>query len=256
MRRLLEVLARDHPLIVTVEDLHWADSSFLQLMGGLVRGVKGPVLLLCLKRPDPFQDKTEASAGDVLNLEPLASSELAELVINRGGPVNQASLQRIVNLAQGNSLFAEQLLAAVDDGEVDAIPASLVGLLAMRLDRLGPGERDLLRCASIAGLDFKLDVLRALLPGDARPYVERHLETLERKLLIERADPGRFRFAHALIQMAAYQSMTREDRARLHEALADLLDQEEPDPTAALSGAARSHLRQAVEHRRASATLD
>jgi hypothetical protein len=66
------------------------------------------------------------------------------------------------------------MLAAVDDGHVDAIPASLVGLLSMRLDCLGPGERDLLRCASIAGLDLDLNVVTALLPGDARPFVERH----------------------------------------------------------------------------------
>ncbi|MBW3589705.1 MAG: AAA family ATPase [Actinobacteria bacterium] len=256
LRRLFEVLARDHPLIVTVEDLHWADSTFLQLVDRLVREVSGRVLLLCLTRADLFESKTGPSTGDVVKLEPLGSSELAELVIDRGGPVNQRSLQRIVNLAQGNPLFAEQLLAAVEDGDVDAIPASLAGLLAMRLDRLGPGERDLLRCASIAGLDFDVEVLRALLPGDASPYVVRHLETLERKLLIERADPGRFRFAHALIQMAAYQSMTREDRARLHEALADLLDQPASDPSAALAGTARSHLRQAIEHRRASGTLD
>jgi DNA-binding SARP family transcriptional activator len=226
MRRLLEILARDHPLIVTVEDLHWADSSFLELVDRLVRGGTGGVFLLCLARPELLEDAIGASTGegDVVKLEPLASSELAQLVIDRGGPLSHASLQRIVNLAQGNPLYAEQLLAAVDDGDVDAIPASLVGLLALRLDRLGPGERDLLRCASISGLDFDVEILRALLPGDASPFVERHLETLERKLLIERAGPGRFRFAHALIHMTAYQSMTREDRARLHEAFADLLN--------------------------------
>jgi predicted ATPase len=64
------------------------------------------------------------------------------------------------------------------------------------------------------------------------------------------------RFAHALIQMAAYQSMTREDRARLHEAFADHLERNRPDPTAALTGAAGYHLRRAVEHRRASGTLN
>lgn len=243
MRRLIEVLARDHPLILTVEDLHWADSTFLQLLGALVREVKGRVLLLCLTRPDLFEDQNGPSVGNVVKLGPLASSELAELVIGRGGPLNQASLQRVVNLAQGNPLFAEQLLAAIEDGDIDAIPASLVGLLTMRLDRLGPGERDLLRCASIAGLDFDVEVLRALLPGDASPYVERHLENLERKLLIERSDPGRLRFAHALIQMAAYQSMTREDRARLHEAFADRMERERSDPTVGLSSTTRSHQR-------------
>lgn len=256
MCRLLEVLALDHPLIVTVEDIHWADPSFLKLVDQLHREITGPVFLLCLARPDLFENKPGSSAGDVVNLKPLAASELAQLVIDRGGPVNQGSLQRIVNLAQGNPLFAEQLLAAVDDGGVDAIPASLVGLLTMRLDRLGPGERDLLRCASIAGLDFDADVVRSLLPGDARPFVERHLETLERKLLIERASPGHFRFAHTLIQIVAYQSMTRGDRARLHEAFAELLDEEGSDSTVVPTEAALYHLGQALEHRRAGGTLN
>ena len=153
---------------------------------------------------------------------PLSGSELASLVIDRRGPIAQGSLQRIVKLAQGNPLFAEQLLAAVHEGNLDSIPLSLVGLLTMRLDRLGPGERDLLRCASIAGVDVELDVVLALLPDDARPFVGRHLDALERRRLIERAGPDRFRFAHALIQMAAYQSMTLEDRAHLRQALASL----------------------------------
>jgi predicted ATPase len=173
------------------------------------------------------------------------------LVIDRGGPVAKGPLQKIVNVSQGNPLFAEQLLAAFDDGDLNTIPASLVGLLSMRLDHLGPGERDLLRCASIAGVDFDLDVVRALLPGHAHPFVERHVDTLERKRLIERAGPGRFRFAHALIQMAAYQSMTREDRARLHEAFADRLEEARSGTTIALAGAAGDHLRQALEHRQA-----
>jgi predicted ATPase len=131
-----------------------------------------------------------------------------------------------------------------------------LGLLSMRLDRLGPGERDLLCCASIAGIDLELDVVSALLPDDALPFVERHLDALERKRLIERPGPGRFRFAHALIQMAAYQRMTREDRARLHEVFAERLEREESDPTVALIGTAGYHLRQAVDHRRASGAFD
>jgi DNA-binding SARP family transcriptional activator len=255
MRRLLEVLARDHPLIVVLDNLRWADPAVLELVGRLEREATGGILLLCLARPEFLEDRAASSVGNVVTLESLQPSQLASLVIDRGGPVAQAPLQRIVSLSQGNPLFAEQLIAAIADGDVDAIPASLVGLLSMRLDRLGPAERDLLRCASVAGLDLDLEAVAALLPGDARAFVERHINTLERKRLIERTGPGRFRFAHALIQMAAYQSMTREDRARLHEAFADHLERKRSDPTAAPSGAAGYHLRRAVEHRRASGTL-
>jgi DNA-binding SARP family transcriptional activator len=255
MSRLLSTLAHDHPLIVVLDDLHWAHVAFLELIERFERELTGRIFLLCLARPDLFEDGTGPSTGKVVKLEPLAASELATLVIDRGGPVAQGSLQRIVNLSQGNPLFAEQLLAAVDDGDVDTIPPSLVGLLSMRLDRLGPAERDLLRYASIVGLDLDLDLVTSLLPDEARPFVERHLDTLERKRLIEHAGRGRFRFAHVLIQMAAYQSMTREDRARLHEAFVERLEREQSGRADALNRSADYHLRQAVEHRRATGAL-
>jgi predicted ATPase len=94
----------------------------------------------------------------------------------------------------------------------------------MRLDRLGPGERDVLRVASVAGVEVELDVVETLLPDEARRFLDRHLETLERRRLIERVAPRSFRFAHALIQMGVSQSMTRDDRARLERALTAHLD--------------------------------
>src|SRR5439155_17712803 len=112
----------------------------------------------------------------------------------------------------------------------------------MRLDRLGPGERDVLRCASVGGLDLDPDVIRALLPGDAHPFVERHHATLERKRLIEHLGPGRFRFAHPLIQMAAYQSMTHQDRARLHEIFAERLERGGRDESVPLTDTTYHHL--------------
>jgi len=236
MRRLLETLASHHPLVVVVDNLHRSDSSFLELLDRLEREVTAGVLLLCLARADLFDAGKESIPGDAMRLESLSGSEVARLVIDRGGPIGQGALHRIVNLSQGNPLFAEQLLAAMQDGEVDTIPASLVGLLTMRLDRLGPGERNILRGASVAGLDFDVDVLRDLLPEEARPFVERHIDALERKRFIQRSGTGRFRFAHALIHMAAHQSMTREDRARLHAAFAGRPERERSGLTSELTG--------------------
>ena len=253
MRRLLEALAREHPMIIVFDELHWADPAFLEVVDRLEREARGFIFVICLTRPDLLEDRI---FGDVVRLEPLSASEVARLVIDRGGPAAQGPLQSIVNRAQGNPLFAEQLLAAVDDGDIDAIPPSLVGLLSMRLDRLGPGERDVLRCASIGGLDLDPEVILALLPSDARPFVERHLATLERKRLIEHLGPGRFRFAHPLVQMAAYQSMTHEDRARLHEIFAERLRREGSDESVLLTDTTGYHLRRAVEHRQASGAPD
>jgi DNA-binding SARP family transcriptional activator len=222
LRLLFELVARQRPLVVVLEDLHWADSGFRGATDALAREASGPILLLCLARPDAFEGRP--GWGEMVTLEPLNSGDIARLTTERAGRLAEASLRRIVALSHGNPLFAEQLAASLDDGDLDTIPASLVGLLSMRLDRLGPGERDLLRVAAIAGVDIEVGVVEALLPTGARPFLDRYLETLERKRLIERIDPHTFRFAHPLIQMATYQSMTRDDRDSLHQALTAQVD--------------------------------
>ena len=122
----------------------------------------------------------------------------------------------------------------------------------MRLDRLGPGERDLLRCASIVGLEFDLDAVTAILPPDAWPFLERHLKSMAQRHFIQRASPTTFRFGHALIRMAAYQSIAREDRAALHERFGEWLGRTSPDSTPELHEVLGYHLEQAMDHRQAS----
>lgn len=222
LRLLFETLARQHPLVIVLEDLHWADAAFGEATDVLAREVSGPILLLCLARPDAFDDRP--AWGETVTLEPLESGDIARLAIERAGGLAERSLRRIVDLSQGNPLFAEQLIATLDDGDLDTIPASLAGLLSMRLDRLGPGERDVLRVASVAGVDVEIRVVEAVLTAEARPFLDRHLKTLERRRLIERIGPDALRFAHPLIQMATYQTMTRDDRESLQQALTQQLD--------------------------------
>lgn len=222
LRLLFETLAAQHPLVIVLEDLHWADIAFHEATDVLARETSGPILLLCLARPDAFDDRP--AWGEIVTLEPLESGEIARLAIERAGRLTERSLRRIVALSRGNPLFAEQFLATLDEGDLDMIPASLAGLLSMRLDRLGPGERDVLRVASIAGVDVEIGVVKALLTPEARPFLDRHLKKLEQRRLIERIDPDVFRFAHPLIQMATYQTMTRDDRERLQRALTAELD--------------------------------
>ena len=120
----------------------------------------------------------------------------------------------------------------------------------MRLDRLGPGERDLLRCASIVGLEFDVDAVFALLPQDAVPFMDRHLESMAQRRFIQRTSPTTFRFGHALIRMAAYQSLSLEDRASLHERFADWLVRTSSDATPELLDVLGHHREQAMDHRR------
>jgi predicted ATPase len=252
MRRLLLALASDRPLIVVVEDLHWAEQTYLELLDDLTHQAIGQILFLCLARPDLFERRPDWPSADVLELDPLSTADIESLVAHRAGGFGPEIGPRIVDIADGNPLFAEQLLLALDDSPIGAIPGSLSGLLTMRLDRLGPGERDLLRCASIVGLEFELGAVAGLVPSDARPFLERHLESLAQRHFIQRTSPIAFRFAHTLIRMAAYHSIAREDRAALHQRFAEWLGRRLPDSTPELRDVLGYHLEQAADDRRAS----
>jgi DNA-binding SARP family transcriptional activator len=252
VRRLFEALASHHPLIVVLEDLHWAEPTFLDLVDYLARETTQRVLLLCLARPDLVERRPEWGSTDLVELEPLSTADVESLVVDRAGSIRPDLVRRVVEISEGNPLFAEQLLVALDEGTAQTVPASLGGVLTMRLDRLGPGERDLLRCASIVGLEVDVDAVSGLLPPDARPFLERHLESLEQRRFIRRTGPMAFRFGHALIRMAAYQSIAREDRAALHERFAEWLGRTSPDSTPEFHEVLGYHLEQAVDHRRAS----
>ena len=224
VRRLLAALASHRPLIVVLEDLHWAEPTFLDLVDYLGRedDRADPSLVPRAARPDRATTRLglrrrggARAAVDRRCPEPRRPSRA-----NRSAQTSCAGSSRP---RRGTRCIAEQLLVALDDGPIGAIPASLRGLLTMRLDRLGPGERDLLRSASIVGLRFELDAVSGLLPAEARPYLERHLESLTQRRFIQRTGPITFRFGHALIRMAAYQSIAREDRAALHERFAEWL---------------------------------
>ncbi|MFN2524738.1 MAG: BTAD domain-containing putative transcriptional regulator [Actinomycetota bacterium] len=254
VRRLFATLASERPLIVVLEDLHWSSPTFLDLVDYLARETREHIFLLCLARPDLIERRPDWDSH-VLSLEPLSSDDVESLVVERAESIDPNALRRIVAVSQGNPLFAEQMLAAYDDGAVEAVPASLRGLLTMRLDRLGPGERDLLRCASIVGMDLEREALSALLPDDARPFVDRHLDTLVRMRFIRRIATNTFRFGHALIQMAAYESMTRDDRARLHERFADWLEHRSPQLLPELNEILGYHLEVAIKHRRESGEI-
>jgi len=252
VRRLFAALASHRPLIVVLEDLHWAEPTFLDLVDYLARETTERILLLCLARPDLVERRPDWDSTDVVELERLSTADVERLVVHRARSIEPDAVRRIVEISEGNPLFAEQVLVALDDGPVGAVPASLGGLLTMRLDRLGPGERDLLRCASIVGLEFELDAVSGLLPPDARPFVERHLKSMEQRRFIQRTGPITFRFGHALIRIAAYQSIAREDRAALHERFAEWLARTAPDSTPDLHEVLGYHLEQAMDHRRAS----
>jgi class 3 adenylate cyclase/tetratricopeptide (TPR) repeat protein len=232
-RRLFETIAADEPLVVVFDDIHWAESTFLDLIEYVTAFAQGvPILILCTARADLFDQRptwtAPRSGALLLTLEPLSEVDSQALVTDLG-EVPAEAIERIVETAEGNPLFVEQLVALrAESGEGLEVPPSLQALLAARIDLLAEPERAVVERGSVEGRLFHRGAVSALLPEPERVDVGGHLLTLVRKELIrpDRAlvpgDDG-FRFGHALIRDAAYDEIPKRQRAALHEAYADWL---------------------------------
>jgi DNA-binding SARP family transcriptional activator/tetratricopeptide (TPR) repeat protein len=258
VRRLLETLAHERPLVVVLEDFHWAESTFLDLVEHLAEWTHdAPLLVVCLARPELLEERPLWGGGkpnaSSLLLEPLGPEESETMLetLPGGARLSNPTRARIADLADGNPLFLEQLAAEGDElsGELP-MPPTIEALLAARLDRLGPAERTVLETASVVGKEFWTDALSELLPPEARPSSSRHLATLVRKQLVRPAHgrQGRaaFRFGHILIQQAAYRSVPMERRANLHERFARWLTATAAGPIGELDELVGYHLEQAA----------
>lgn len=264
-RKLLEALARSRPLVVVLEDLHWAEPIFLDLVDYLANFTRGaPILILCLARLELLEGRPTWSVGTPnaasILLGPLGEDESEALMDNLPGglALTRSTRSRIAETAEGNPLFLEQLFARhgeerVSGGEL-ALPPTIQALLAARLDRLGPGERAVLERASVVGREFSWSAVVDLLPEEARPSAGRHQDALVRREFLSpdrsllAADEA-FRFRHVLIQQAAYRTMPKELRAELHERFAAWLEQEAGDRLTEVDELVGYHLEQACRYR-------
>jgi class 3 adenylate cyclase/tetratricopeptide (TPR) repeat protein len=230
-RKLFEALARERPLVLVLEDIHWAEPTLLDLMEHIVEWTReAPMLIVCLTRPD-LLDERPGWPGELIELEPLPSEEVERLVATLAAGVDPAIRARATEVAEGNPLFLEQLLAlAEEDGHELAVPDTIQALLSARLDRLAPGERALLEAAAVVGKEFWRSALLRLSAPEAQ--VSALLQRLVRRGLIqpERSSlpqEDAFRFGHILIRDATYSGIPKEVRAGLHERFADWLDESE-----------------------------
>ncbi len=232
-RKLFEAMAAAGPLVVVFDDIHWAEPTFLDLIeyvAAFARGV--PLLVLCTARADLFDQRPTWTAprpnATVLTLEPLSAAECAVLVTDLGEAVSD-TVERIVETAEGNPLFVEQLVATLAEGGGGLeVPPTLQALLTARIDRLAEPERAVIERGSVEGRLFHRGAVAALLPEPDRAAIGGHLLTLVRKELIRPdhalvpGDDG-FRFGHALIRDAAYDEIPKRQRAVLHESYAEWL---------------------------------
>src|SRR5215216_2588333 len=244
VRRFLEVLAERHPLVVVVDDLHWARPALLDLLEQVVALAReAPILLVAVARPELLEQRPGWSGGrlnaSTMLLEPLGDEESATLLehLADGAALPADATDRITSTAEGNPLFLEELLAMlIEEGRLQrdgqrwvandlaaaATPPTIQALLAARLDRLATEERALLDRASVMGQAFDRAAVLALTPEPARAEAETQLLSLVRKELLRPAQAplgGRdgFQFRHQLVRDAAYDSLPKQTRAELHE---------------------------------------
>jgi class 3 adenylate cyclase/tetratricopeptide (TPR) repeat protein len=239
-RRLLASLARQRPRVVVFEDVHWAEPTFLDFVDHLTETVDdAPLLLVCPTRPDLLEHRLDWGVRPRmrrLDLGALSADETELVLANVAGAELPPDVRRrLVALAEGNPLFAEQLLSMLiergdlrssdgvwlaerDLAELD-VPPTIQALLAARLDHLDEEERVVVQAASVVGLAFARAALEELVPEPVQARLTAVLESLARKHLVrvEGEDGDAFRFDHLLIRDAAYNGLLKRTRATLHE---------------------------------------
>jgi TOMM system kinase/cyclase fusion protein len=251
MEALIAVLLRvslEQPTLFVVEDLHWADASTLELLDLLLARAAGARLMVLLTfRPELRPPWREGANLRRLSLGRLTTSQTAAMVAlaSRGRSLPAEVVERLVERAEGNPLFIEELTSVVADHwqsareeatsvrtfAAAAIPASLQELLLARLDRLGGGGKEVAQVGAVLGRDFGFEILERTCPLD-EAAVRRGLMALVDAGVVRPEGIGagkRYVFKHALIQEASYQSLVRGQRRELHRRAAAALLAWSPD---------------------------
>jgi DNA-binding NarL/FixJ family response regulator len=246
---LLADLTALAPLLLVIEDLHWADQSsrdllrFLLSRGVLQRPAPGgrlPHRLAVfasyraddLHRRHPLRpllaELVRLPAVDRLELRPLADADVARLVhAHRTTPVSDSAVRRIVERAEGNAFYAEELLAALSDDEKAgsdsaAMPSALADILLIRIEQLTEIAQQVLRTAAVAGRRVGHDLLSAAVQLPQEELESALREAVGHQLLLP-DDDATYSFRHALTREAVYTDLLPGERVRLHGVFAALL---------------------------------
>jgi class 3 adenylate cyclase/tetratricopeptide (TPR) repeat protein len=231
---VLDGLTAAAPLMLVLEDLHWADPSTLDLVVFLAHNVDDRrVFLLATYRADEpaaaermrqvADGVRRSGSGLLVELGPLDRDEVTGLLAARAGaPPSAALTNTIVARSEGNPLFAEELLAAAGD-ETDELPRGLRDLLLARVMRLDPETQGLLRLAAAAGRDVGYPLLCAAGALPERDVRESLRRAVEHGVLVPEQATGSYRFRHALLAEAVYTTLLPGEREELHARLAEEL---------------------------------
>ncbi len=237
LKHLLEHQAATGPLLLVLEDLHWADPDSVEFLRRFARTpFRGPVLVLALGRPEAIELVRDLLADPFENVElrPLEAAEIAALstAILRDGQVDDALAAVVAERSGGNPFVAEELIKGLHEAGVlqrvqgryrlmpghstAQIPVGVRSILAARIDALEPRDRTVLSALSILGREFRQGAAERLCGDEAEPAIQ---NLLGRGMLVDLGqDRGlrRFMFCHALLQEVAYSGLLKRDKTQLH----------------------------------------
>jgi class 3 adenylate cyclase/tetratricopeptide (TPR) repeat protein len=238
-RRLLETLAAERPLVMLVDDLHWAEPTFLEFLDHLLETTEdASLLILGSARHEITERHSEWATGHasmLVNLQPLSDADAGQIVEELLGSLEESVRARIALAAEGNPLYVEQIVSMlVETGAIEKspmgwvarrgsdqlqIPPTVQALVAARLDALEAEERAVVDPASVIGLTFALEAISELVDEPVRPSLGKDLDVLVAKQLVRQLPDEEvlYRFGHQIIRDTAYGSLLKRARATLHE---------------------------------------
>ncbi|HXG26016.1 MAG TPA: adenylate/guanylate cyclase domain-containing protein [Candidatus Binatia bacterium] len=238
-RRFLEALAATRPVVMVVDDLHWAESTFLDFLDYLLETLANASLLILGSArheiTERHADWTQGHEAMLITLQPLSEADAGRIVEELLGSLEPRVRERIAEVAEGNPLYVEQIVSMlVETGAIQRglegwvaregaeqlqIPPTVQALVASRLDALRYEERAVVDPASVIGSTFAYDAVSELVDESIRPGLRRDLEVLVSKQLVRQLPEEEllYRFGHQVIRDTAYSSLLKRVRAALHE---------------------------------------
>lgn len=257
---LANAAIRPQPSLLIVDDLHWIDSGTSEFLRRLHHRAQDTAFMAVLTARMSYRSAWRDVEAESLVLQGLDHAAAGQLVaaLDPHGALSPTIRRELVSRGEGVPLFLEELTRfALEDRDPDSpgddLPPGLTNLLIARMEQLGPA-RDLARAAAVIGRDFSINTLARLVQRST-DQVRQQLGRLMRKGIVEAvgaAGGTLFRFRHALFRQSALEAMLRSERARLHDRLANLLQEDAEHPGSSPSGAEVAlHLHQAGRYREA-----
>ena len=219
IRNVLERLTRRQPMLLALDDVHWADAGSVEVLSHLLRRFRGPLLMAVAYRQSPprllaqLEGTARAGVGTLLALTPLSAEDAQSLVAHEVDPANRSRLYRE---SGGNPFYIEQLARSssprrrsdrsAPDSSSEAVPRAVIAAIEEELLSISKQSRVALRSAAVAGDPFEPELVGAIAEQDITTVFAAFDELLELDLIRPTATPRRFRFRHPIVRRAVYDS--------------------------------------------------